>query len=150
MSRIRRHSVLRKILADSPASTQDELVSALAEAGMPVTQATVSRDLAAIRAVRAVDGYRLAGDVGGEAIPEAERRLAGVIREHAISVEAAASFAVVLTAPGHANFVAAELDGARPPGMVGCIAGDDTIFVATKSEREADRLVRLLCSMMEG
>lgn len=141
------------MLADSPATTQHALVEGLEAAGMAVTQATVSRDLAAIGAVRGPDGYRLPEQVGGGvavAPPRAEGRLAGVIREHAISVEPAAGLVVLRTAPGHANFVASELDAARPLGMVGCIAGDDTIFIATGSEREAGRLVRRLEGMMEG
>ncbi len=154
MSRVRRQALLRELLADSPATTQHALVEGLESAGMSVTQATLSRDLAAIGAVRGPDGYRLPDQVGGGAVavapPRAEGRLAGVIREHTISVEPAAGLVVLRTAPGHANFVASELDAARPPGMVGCIAGDDTIFIATGSEREAGRLVRRLEGMMEG
>lgn len=155
MSRTRRQALLRDLLADAPASTQEELVSALARAGQAVTQATVSRDLAAIGAVRAADGYRLPDTGGGIAVavassPKNGSRLAGVIRDHVISVEPASAMVVLRTAPGHANFVATELDAARPPGMVGCIAGDDTIFIATASEREAGRLVRRLDDIING
>lgn len=154
MSRTRRHHVLRELLASEAVSTQEDLVAGLARAGLGVTQATVSRDLAAIGAVRGADGYRLPGTpVGGTAVataPADGSRIAGVIREHAVSVEPAAALAVVRTAPGHANFVATELDAARPMGMIGCIAGDDTIFIATASDREARRLVRRMEEMMNG
>ncbi len=154
MSRARRHHVLRELLASEAVSTQEELVSGLARAGLAVTQATVSRDLAAIGAVRGSDGYHLPGDPGGgtalATAPTDGSRIRGVIREHAVSVEPAAALVVVRTAPGHANFVATELDAARPTGMVGCIAGDDTIFLATASDREAGRLTDRLRNMMDG
>jgi transcriptional regulator of arginine metabolism len=153
MSRARRHAVLRELLADAPASTQRSLVDGLESAGLPVTQATVSRDLAAIGALRGPDGYRLPGSVGGGGVAVAPAtgggRIAGVVREHAISVEVAAALVVLRTAPGHANFVASELDVARPEGMIGCIAGDDTIFLATGSGRSAAVLARELEGMME-
>ena len=155
MSRLRRQSLLRNFLAGAPASSQEQLVAMLADAGQPVTQATVSRDLAAIGAVRAAEGYRLpvsAGGSGGVAVasPPGAGRLATVLREHVLSVEPAAALAVVRTAPGHANFVATELDADKPMGMVGCIAGDDTIFIATASEREASRLSCRLTDLMDA
>jgi transcriptional regulator of arginine metabolism len=142
MSRTQRHALLMEILRDRPGSTQESLVAALAESGVEVTQATVSRDLAAIGAVRGPGGYLLPErpavvQAGGASAD----RLARALREHAVSFEPAATLVVVRTAPGHAQLLASELDHARPPGMVGCIAGDDTIFVATPAEREARRLL---------
>ena len=155
MSRIRRHHLLRELLAGSPASTQEELAAGLTEAGLAVTQATVSRDLAAIGAVRGPDGYRIpeeggAGWPSAARSPDAEQRLAGVIRDHTVEATPAASMVVLKTAPGHANFVASELDAARPQGMVGCIAGDDTIFIASQSPESAGALARSFQEMMSG
>lgn len=113
----------------------------LAEEGVEVTQATVSRDLAALGAVRAAGGYRLPDDptpgVGGESLSRA-------LRAHAVGFDLAATLVVVRTAPGHAPALASEIDRARPTGMVGCIAGDDTIFVATPSSAEARGLLAVL------
>lgn len=148
MSRTQRHALLVEIIRDRPGSTQESLVEALAESGVEVTQATVSRDLAAIGAVRGPGGYRLPDQ--SDARPSTDdpaERLGRVLREHAVSFDPAATLVVVRTAPGHAQVLATELDRARPAGMVGCVAGDDTIFVAAPSEREAGRLLRRLSEM---
>lgn len=152
MSRIRRHAILKDLLARSPFSTQDALVEGLAESGIEVTQATVSRDLAAIGAVRSADGYHLADRAveSASAREHDQSRLRSVIREHVINAQPAAAMVVVRTAPGHADFVATELDASRPKEMVGCIAGDDTIFIATKSNTAASTLAQAMLETLEG
>jgi len=148
MSRAQRHALLAEIIRDRPGSTQESLVDALAESGVEVTQATVSRDLAAIGAVRGPGGYRLPDLTDARpSTDDPAERLGRVLREHAVSFDPAATLVVVRTAPGHAQVLATELDRARPAGMVGCVAGDDTIFVAAPSEREAGRLLRRLSEM---
>lgn len=150
MSRSLRLHTLREILGRRPAATQDELVESLADAGLTVTQATVSRDLSAIGAVRGADGYQLPDQLGVASAVQDPEAVATAVRTHAISVARADSLVVVRTAPGHANVLAAELDTARPDGMVGCIAGDDTIFIATPSGKRAGELTALFNEMLEG
>jgi transcriptional regulator of arginine metabolism len=152
MTRIRRHAILRDLLARTPYSTQDALVEGLARSGIEVTQATVSRDLAAIGAVRSAEGYHLADlaiEPASTSIDE-QARLRAVLRDHVLHTQTAGSLVVLRTAPGHADFVATELDAARPKGMVGCIAGDDTIFIATKSNTGAGSLARSITTALEG
>ena len=152
MSKIRRHAILRNLLARTPYSTQDALVEGLAQAGISVTQATVSRDLAAIGAVRNAEGYHLvelAPDTVSAPIDQQDK-LRSVLNQHVISAQTAAALVVLRTAPGHADFVATQLDSSRPKGMVGCIAGDDTIFIATKSNTSAGSLARAITSALEG
>ncbi|MBZ0171609.1 MAG: hypothetical protein K8E66_04450 [Phycisphaerales bacterium] len=147
MSRSRRHAALTRMLSDHLVATQEQLVEALHAAGEPVTQATVSRDLAAIGAVRGPGGYRLPADpLAGSGT----NRLAPTIHEHATSVEPAATLVVVRTATGHASVIASELDAARPTGMVGCVAGDDTVMIATPSTDAAAALTAQLTCFMEG
>ena len=151
MTRIRRHAMLRQLLNRAPATTQESLVSGLESHGISVTQATVSRDLAAIGAVRGPEGYRLPEH---GAIPPVSsddlKRLHSVLREHVIRIVPAASMVVIHTAPGHANFLASQIDSVRPNGMVGCLAGDDTIFIATASSKAAGSMVRALNKAIEG
>lgn len=150
MSRARRILILKELLAQSPASTQEALVAGLSEAGIEVTQATVSRDLAAIGAVRGSEGYRLTdSSTAGSSPPGDPRDLRGVLRDHVTRITPAASIVVLHTAPGHANFVASEIDSIRPDGMVGCIAGDDTIFIATQSDSSAASLATQLSTVIE-
>ncbi len=149
MPRARRHALLARILRDRPPATQEQLVEALRAAGENVTQATVSRDLAAIGAVRSRGGYRLPGGTRPDPAA-APGRLARTLREHAVGIEPASALVVVRTAPGHAGLVASELDAASPRGMVGCVAGDDTIMIATRSARAASALASQLTASMEG
>lgn len=132
--------------------TQEELAAELALAGERVTQATVSRDLAAVGAVRSAEGYRLAQDAG---LPVAaalggDDELSGVVRRHVIGAKAAHSLVVVRTAPGHAQMVASAFDRWPPEGVEGTVAGDDTIFLATHSPAGAKALVDRLDKAMRG
>lgn len=152
MSRTRRQHILRKLLAESPVSTQQELVQGLQSHGFSVTQATVSRDLAALGAVRGPNGYSMPEHFAAMNAnqPPQDTRLVPVLREHALVITAAASLVVIRTAPGHANFVASEIDASRPEGMVGCLAGDDTIFIATQSDKAAAGIARIFNAIIQG
>lgn len=147
MTKARRHALLKDMLTRSPASTQEALVAGLMEAGISVTQATVSRDLSSIGAVRGPGGYRL------PSAPSAttdSAHLMSIFQDHAIRVMPAASIVVIHTAPGHANFVASEIDANRPQEMLGCIAGDDTIFIATASDKAATTLAKQINQRIGG
>jgi transcriptional regulator of arginine metabolism len=140
----RRRDLLR-ILREGGASSQKEIVDALRRSGHEVTQATVSRDLREVGAmkVRSGDGfaYKLADDVphslNGDLV---SRNLAQSLADFALDVRVAHSIVVLTTAPGHASAVARAIDLAGPNPVVGTIAGDDTIFVATSDPDTASAL----------
>lgn len=137
----RRRALLR-ILRAGDAATQHQLVAALSAEGFDVTQATVSRDLHELRAVKVRHGnevaYRFPEDV-----PRLRGRrddLAAELAEFAIDVKEAGTLVVVTTPPGHASAVARAIDLAHVPAVCGTIAGDDTIFVATPDAATAHDL----------
>src|SRR5687768_9605035 len=140
----RRRDLLR-ILHDGRAARQQDIVRALREAGHDVTQATVSRDLQELGAtkIRSNGGfvYKLADDLphpsGGDLMM---RNLHKVLDEFAIGIHPAASLVIVQTAPGHASAVARAIDLAAQEDVLGSIAGDDTIFVATGSDGAANAI----------
>jgi transcriptional regulator of arginine metabolism len=107
--------------------SQDELVARLVAAGVAATQATVSRDLEALGAVKVRRGYALPGPDDGAAT---EGRLARILGEWVIEIVTAGTLLVLRTPPGSANLVANALDNAGLAEVAGTIAGDDTIFVA--------------------
>lgn len=143
--RSERRRDLLAVLREGSATSQGDIVAALRAKGHPVTQATVSRDLQHLGAVKTrVNGrvsYRLPDAVprspGGDLMV---RNLESILAEFAIDIEAAASLVVVVTAPGHASAVARAIDLASVPEVAGTVAGDDTIFVATYGERAADQI----------
>lgn len=135
----RRRDLIR-ILEEGEASSQHAIAEALRARGHDVTQATVSRDLARLGAVKIRrNGHSfyglptlLAGTDG-----EGERDLLRTLDSFALAIEVAGSLVVVKTAPGHAAVIARSIDLAGPDEVVGSVAGDDTIFVATESEDTA-------------
>ena len=140
--RSERRRALLRILREGDAATQGELVDALRGEGFDVTQATVSRDLHELRAIKVRDGdevaYRFPEDV-----PRLRGRrddLTTELTEFAVDMEAAGNLVVVSTLPGHASAVARSIDLAHVPAVRGTIAGDDTIFVATPDDATATEL----------
>ena len=111
-------------------ASQEELVARLDRAGVPATQATVSRDLDELGAVRVRRGgavhYRLPEQLEtGDA-----NRLDRLLADWVTDIVAAGNLLVLRTPPGSANLVANALDAAGLDEIAGTIAGDDTIFVA--------------------
>ena len=144
MKSARRRDLLR-ILHRGHASTQQDLVAALRAAGHNVTQATVSRDLQRLGAVKVRQGdqvaYRFPDDALRAAAGEtSQRNLERELRERAIDVRTAAALVVVVTMPGDAGAVARAIDLAALPEVAGTIAGDDTVFVATADGSTAQAL----------
>ncbi len=133
----RRLAVLRAIIAGRRVRRQDELQRLLAERGVPTTQATISRDLREIGVLKGPDGYTLP-ETGGT--PPRSGALERALAEYLVSARPAGTLVVVRTGPGQASALALALDRAEVPGVVGTVAGDDTIFVATADEAEARRV----------
>ena len=157
-------------LADRPVRSQEELARLLAERGMPVTQATLSRDLEEIGAVRvrSADGslvYALpeepggpgsrpggvaGGSTGSGSEPDASRpRLSRTASELLISAEASANMVVLRTPAGAAQFLASVLDHAAWPSILGTVAGDDTVLVIARDPAGGEALAAQLLALAE-
>ena len=122
-------------------SSQEEVASRLADMGFEVTQATVSRDLEQLGALKVRRDGRIS-----YALPEqlsangAAPRLAPVVRDWVRSVDVAAAMVVLKTPPGSAHLVGVALDEAALPEIAGTICGDDTIFAACRSAGDAEAI----------
>ncbi len=124
-----RREVIRRILRTHVVSTQEDLGRLLEKEGFEVTQATLSRDLAKVMARRVTlpDGgtfYELP-DAPRSRGDEALRQVHHLVT----SVDDGDAMVVIRTLPGGAPAVAAAIDSTRPPGVLGTLAGDDTIFI---------------------
>lgn len=139
MAESRRRQLIARHLRTNPAVSQSSLADTLRTHGIETTQATISRDLAAMGVLKGPNGYVLP-DESGAVIDAAPDASSTVIADHVLSAVAADSIVVLHTAPGHADVVAVELDRWPPKGVAGCIAGDDTIFLATSSKATAQKL----------
>ena len=115
-------------------ASQEEVTSRLGELGFAVTQATVSRDLEQLGAVKVrragMHSYALPDQMGSS--DWAASRLQRIVSEWVQSVEAAGNLIVIKTPPGSAHLVSLAIDQSHLPEIAGTVSGDDTLFVAVK------------------
>jgi transcriptional regulator of arginine metabolism len=153
VSRAARHDRIVAILSEHPVRSQAELAAALEADGLTVTQATLSRDLDELGAVklRSPDGGLPIYVVPEDGSPLTARtadddppaRLGRLLSELLVSAEASANLVILRTPPGASNFLASALDRARLPEVLGTVAGDDTILVVARDPDGGAELVRL-------
>ena len=140
----RRQRAMADLIRSVSVTSQEELAVRLSQLGFVVTQATISRDLEQIGAVKVRRAgqlsYSLADDMRGVAGP----RLAAMLREFARSIETAANLVVIKTPPGSAHLIGVALDQSELVEIVGTICGDDTIFVACAGSDTAAQLATRL------
>jgi transcriptional regulator of arginine metabolism len=136
-----RQARIAAILASTPVHSQTELGRLLADEGVAVTQATLSRDLDEIGAVK----VRRSGEGTVYAVPEeapgpvlralseaTDARISRLAEELIVSVEASANLVVARTPPGGAQLLASAIDRADLDDVLGTVAGDDTILIVTR------------------
>ncbi len=136
----RRQRAIADLIHGQALASQEELAERLGALGYTVTQATISRDLEQLGAVK----VRRSGQLS-YALPEGNgsgtgARLGAVFREWVRSIEPAANLVVIRTPPGSAHVIGVALDQAGLPEIAGTICGDDTIFIACRSVAAANAL----------
>ena len=148
-TRAGRQARIVAILSSQSVHSQSELAAMLADEGIDVTQATLSRDLEELGAVklRGADG-----GVGVYVVPEdgspvrgvsgGTERMSRLLGELLVSTDASGNLAVLRTPPGAAHYLASAIDRAALPYVVGTIAGDDTILVVAREPMTGAELAR--------
>lgn len=147
----RRQKAIADLIRQDALANQEEVAVRLSALGFEVTQATVSRDLDQIGALKVRRNgritYALPDQLTGNATPS---RLASVLRDWVRSVDLAATIVVLKTPPGSAHLVGVALDEAALPEVVGNICGDDTIFAACRSPADAGKAASKLKAFAAG
>jgi len=133
-ARARRQKALAEIVRAEPLASQEEVTARLAARGFQVNQATVSRDLDQLGAVKVKRGGLLSYALPDQLVDSdwAAARLQRILAEWVQSVEAAGNLIVLRTPPGSAHLVGLAIDQARLSEVAGTIAGDDTLLVALR------------------
>jgi len=151
-ARIRRQKLIADLIRAEAVGSQEELTARLAAQGLTVNQATVSRDLDQLGAVKVKRGGALA-----YALPDqlgdsdwAASRLERILGEWVLSVEAAGNLLILKTPPGSAHLVGLALDQAQLPEIAGTICGDDTLFLALRDGVVAGALAERFRKLSEG
>ena len=151
-TKVARLALIVELLETHQVKSQPELRDLLSSHGVVVTQATMSRDLLELGAVRLrdADGHLVyVIDQGTEGSDEraASARLTRVIEELVVGVEASANLVVVRTPPGAAQFLASSIDHGGLPGVIGSVAGDDTVLLITKEITGGEAVVEHLLAL---
>ncbi|MEI8239220.1 MAG: arginine repressor [Actinomycetota bacterium] len=146
-SKVQRQQAIAGLIAKHAVTNQPQLVDLLAEDGIAATQATVSRDLEDLGAVK----VRVPGGDTVYAIPEyepariaPEDQLRRVMGEWVADVRVSANLVVLRTPPGCAHVVASALDRSGVPGLLGTVAGDDTLLCVADEGAEGAALANRL------
>ena len=134
-----RHKAILDLVRGGEIASQDDLMHGLKAKHIEVSQSTLSRDIQELRLAKAGGVYAV---VDGEpaAKPLAEDSWRRIIREFLIDVAVAQNIVVVKTGAGHASIVSQALDETGWPEAIGTIAGENTVFIAVRSEKDGRRL----------
>lgn len=141
----RQHAILRAI-AQERIRTQQDLVGALRRSGFDATQATVSRDVVELGLVKlqAADGTRHYAAPRSDSGAPAADRLRRFCEDYPVDGAVGTSMVVLRSTPGSANALAAAIDACALPQVVGTLAGDDTVIVATRSANASHEVLQAL------
>ena len=149
--KVQRQRKILEIIAQKPVQTQRELALALQQEGLPATQATISRDIKELGLIKAPAENNAVRYV----LPEASRsqyreeRMKRAFKDSVVSIDHSENLIVVKTFPGEAQGVASALDQAGPAGIIGTVAGDDTILVVVKLKKYVDAILKHFRQLMK-
>jgi transcriptional regulator of arginine metabolism len=144
MKNVRQKKII-EIITMKDIETQEELRDELQSFGFDVTQATVSRDIRALGLKKESvpgKGQRYVSKITSSAVSSDSYK--SVLKAGIISIEPAENLIVVKTVAGVAMAVAAALDNLEVEGLIGCIAGDDTIFLAVRSHTYTESVIKAI------
>lgn len=142
ITRAKRREFILDLVSRNEIENQEQLQELLRVEGVETTQATISRDLRDLSISKGPRGYAVVKLDEVSRIDLAE--LQQMLKDYAQKIERAGTLVVVRTQPGHARPLSMKIDQANFPQSAGSIAGDDAIFIATKSASQATEIRRLL------
>ncbi len=142
-----RHEAIIDLVRNNEIENQSELAYKLSELGYDITQATVSRDIQKLNLIKVKSNGKFKYAVV-ETADNFSEKYVRIIRETIKSMDVAKNFVIVKTQSGMAMATAAALDGLQLDEIVGSLAGDDAIFVATKSDDKAMLLMNKIEVLM--
>ena len=148
--KIHRQIKVKELVERLVIRTQDELADALRSEGIDVTQATVSRDIKEMMLVKVPtgDGGHRYAFPSEHSITVSVARLEKTFQDSVLTINSSGNIVVLRTLPGTAQAVAYVLDNIRWPEIIGTVAGDDTIFIVVKPEKDVLKVVERFESMM--
>lgn len=146
-----RQNKIVEIIRKYHVETQEELADYLQKAGFAVTQATVSRDIRELKLTKVpTESGRSKYAVHQGATSSLNDKLVRVLRDAYVSMDKAQNILVIKTVSGMAMAAAAALDSLDSDAIVGCIAGDDTIMCAIRTNEQTDEVMEMISELIYG
>ena len=145
-----RQAAILNLISKQDIETQEQMAQALTACGIVVTQATVSRDIKELRLIKIMSqtgGYKYA------TVDKAEHGMADrftrIFSESALSAESAGNLVVIKTLTGAANAACEAIDAMKWPGVIGTVAGDNTLLLIAKNKEAAQGVIRHFKTMIK-
>lgn len=149
--KIRRHAKIMELVQTHSIDTQEDLLKWLKLEGFNVTQATVSRDIKELRLVKSLTGDgKYCYSTGKAVMSDMSSKFYSLFSDSVISIDYVGNIVVVKCMVGMAQAVCAAMDSMHWEGVVGTIAGDDTIFVLVRTENDIINLTEELKKIVHG
>lgn len=149
--KIGRQTKIIELISKHSIETQEELAELLEQAGYIVTQATISRDIRELKLTKiAVDNGRQKYIVLKNQESGLNEKYVRVLRDGFVSMDIAQNIIVIKSISGMAMAVATALDALHFDGIVGCIAGDDTVMCVIRSNEEAVKVMEKLTKIVKS
>lgn len=145
----KRHELILNYIRNNNVSRQDDIIKMLLENGYNVTQATISRDIKELKIIKEHFGKNDIRYAVSERIDN-DDNYKMIFKRSAISADAAMNIIVVKCYSGTANAACIALDSMNLAGLVGTIAGDDTIFVACKDVDATKNIINTINTLLKG
>jgi transcriptional regulator of arginine metabolism len=141
-----RHKAILDVVRSGEIASQEDLMRGLLARHIEVSQSTLSRDIQELRLAKTGGVYTVVeADPVARPSDESFRR---IIREFLVDIAVAQNIVVVKTGPGHASTVSQALDDAGWPEAIGTIAGENTVFIAARSQRDGKKLERRIRELL--
>ena len=145
-----RQKMILSLISENEITTQEELIEKLRESGFNVTQATVSRDIKQLKLIKIAgdnENYKYAVSSSENAVA-INAKYTNILIETVTDVDYAGHLIVVKTFNGMAMAAGAAFDAMKWEGTLGCIAGDDTVFIAVRTEEYAKQISRRITDLI--
>ena len=144
-----RQEKIRELVENNKIGTQDELIKLLKESGLNATQATMSRDIKDLKLTKISDGingyyYVFPNTISSSDLSKLNASLTNLV----VSVNSTMNMIIIKTHPGMAQAVATGIDNIKSADILGCVAGDDTIFVVASTPEAAKSIGDKIMIMM--
>lgn len=139
-----RQKKILEVIKEKNISTQEELVEGLQQAGLSVTQATISRDIKELGLIKVPDksGVSRYTEPGGPVNPRNDDRLKRLFKDAVVTLDSSENMIIIKTLPGEAQGVASAVDNSGWPEIIGTVGGDDTILVVVKPKKMTQAVIK--------